>query len=222
MAPQPKHKRHRSSASSRASQSLHKTEVTINVYDLLPPSPLSTILWTLGASLHHSGVALSFPSAPHRPSIEYAYGGHSTPAKTGVYHTPPLATPPGATFRCSILHGICFLSPEEIEAVVQRVAGRFLGREYDLLSRNCNHFTSELCAELTGRKAPGWLNRAAGVGGRVPCVVPKEWISVPDAEEEELEDGEEEGEGQGGEREGMLEESRRRERRDFGVAGAAG
>lgn len=105
---------------------------------------------------------------------------------------------------------------------MQRVAGRFLGREYDLLSRNCNHFTSELCAELTGRKAPGWLNRAAGVGGRVPCVVPKEWISVPDAEEEELEDGEEEGEGQGGEREGMLEESRRRERRDFGVAGAAG
>lgn len=96
---------------------------------------------------------------------------------------------------------------------MQRVAARFMGREYDLLSKNCNHFTSELCLELTGRRAPGWLNRAAGVGVRMPCVVPKEWISVPEAEDDELvDDDEEEGEGRD-ERESMLSESRRRERR---------
>lgn len=161
-------------------------------------------------------MALSSPQ--NREGIEYAYGGHPHPNKTGVYHTPPLATPPGASFRCSILHGISFLPPAEIEAIVQRVAARFMGREYDLLSKNCNHFTSELCLELTGRRAPGWLNRAAGVGVRVPCVVPKEWISVPEAEDDELvdEDGEA-GEGEGrDEREGMLEESRRRERQGVG------
>jgi hypothetical protein len=246
---------------------VHKTEVTINVYDLLPvsgtacsvvnanitraggrarftnhkeikytwsritripkhhhrvyrrknvkktvltskqPSSLSTVLWTIGSSLHHSGVALS---VPNRDPIEYAYGGHPQPNKTGVYHTPPLATPPGATFRCSILHGISFLSPEEIDKIVQNTAAKFMGREYDLLSKNCNHFTSELCFELTGRRAPGWLNRAAGVGVRLPCVVPKEWVRVPEADDEELVD--EDGDG-GGEREGMLEESRRSERR---------
>lgn len=53
-----------------------------------------------------------------------------------------------------------------------------MGREYDLLGKNCNHFTSELCFELTGRRAPGWLNRAAGVGGRVPCVVPKGMLQL--------------------------------------------
>ena len=37
MAPS-RHKRGRSSASSRASTNVHKTEVTINVYDLLPVS----------------------------------------------------------------------------------------------------------------------------------------------------------------------------------------
>jgi hypothetical protein len=48
---------------------------------------------------------------------------------------------------------------------------------------------------------------------RVPCVVPKEWIGVPEAEDEELVDDEDvNGEN---EREGMLEESRRRERHDM-------
>ena len=90
-----------------------------------------------------------------------------------------------------------------------------MGREYDLLSKNCNHFTSELCFELTGRRAPGWLNRAAGVGVRLPCVVPKEWVRVPEADDEELVDEDEDGEGLGGggEMEGMLAESRRSERR---------
>ena len=123
---------------------------------------------------------------------------------------PPLATPPGASFRCSILHGISFLPPAEIDAIVQRTAAKFMGREYDLLSKNCNHFTSELCFELTGRRAPGWLNRAAGVGVKFPCVVPKEWIGVPEAEDEELVDED----GDGEENEGMLSESRRRERQD--------
>jgi hypothetical protein len=43
-------------------------------------------------------------------------------------------------------------------------------------------------------------------------VVPKEWIGVPEAEDEELVD--DDGEDGENEREGMLEESRRRERRD--------
>jgi hypothetical protein len=32
------------------------------------------------------------------------------------------------------------------------------GTAYDLLSRNCNHFTSEFCYRLTGRRAPGWIS----------------------------------------------------------------
>jgi len=39
MAPS-RHKRGRSSTSSRASTNVHKTEVTINVYDLLPVSEI--------------------------------------------------------------------------------------------------------------------------------------------------------------------------------------
>lgn len=46
---------------------------------------------------------------------------------------------------------------------------------------------------------------------KFPCVVPKEWIGVPEAEDEELVD--EDGDGEN-ESEGMLSESRRRERQD--------
>lgn len=55
-----------------------------------------------------------------------------------------------------------------------------MGTSYNLLTKNCNHFTSYLCEKLTGRCAPGWLNRAASIGVALPCVVPREWIAPPD------------------------------------------
>lgn len=55
-----------------------------------------------------------------------------------------------------------------------------MGTSYNLLTKNCNHFTSYLCEKLTGRSAPGWLNRAASIGVALPCVVPREWIAPPD------------------------------------------
>jgi hypothetical protein len=56
----------------------------------------------------------------------------------------------------------------------------FQGTSYNLLTKNCNHFTSYLCEKLTGRPAPTWINRAASIGVALPCVVPREWIEPPD------------------------------------------
>jgi hypothetical protein len=56
----------------------------------------------------------------------------------------------------------------------------FQGTSYNLLTKNCNHFTSYLCEKLTGRPAPAWINRAASIGVALPCVVPREWIAPPD------------------------------------------
>ena len=53
-----------------------------------------------------------------------------------------------------------------------------MGTSYNLLTKNCNHFTSYLCQKLTGRPAPSWLNRAASIGVALPCVVPREWIGM--------------------------------------------
>ncbi|KAK0729118.1 PPPDE putative peptidase domain-containing protein [Apiosordaria backusii] len=160
--------------SHRSTLSLQKTEITIHVYDLLPPGKLSNTLWYLGTSLLHSGVVLN--------QKEYAYGGHDRPGITGVYWTKPGTLPPGGTFRCEILHGFTLATPAEIDSIIKRASEEFLGSSYNLLTRNCNHFTSYLCEKLTGRPGPGWLNRAASIGVALPCVVPREWIEAPDFE----------------------------------------
>ncbi|TKA79375.1 hypothetical protein B0A55_02838 [Friedmanniomyces simplex] len=189
---------------SRQSQpSLDKTEITINVYDLLPPGRLSSLLWTFGGSLLHSGVVIG--------EREYAFGGHNRRGITGVYFTKPRFEPPGATFRCGILQGFTFRSQSEIDAIVKEVSEQFLGERYNLLTNNCNHFTSALCERLTGKNAPTWLNRAASVGLALPCMVPKEWTNPPDHDtaDGELLDEEEEDE-----QAAMLDFDRRRQQRE--------
>ncbi|KAK0383044.1 hypothetical protein NLU13_8960 [Sarocladium strictum] len=156
----------------RSTLSLQKTEITIHVYDLLPQGRLSSVLWAVGASLLHSGVVIN--------GREYAYGGHDRPGLTGVYWTKPKTDPPGGTFRSEILHGFTLASEEEINAVLHEASEEFLGTRYNLLTRNCNHFTSYLCQKLTGTPAPGWLNRAASIGVALPCMVPKDWVQPPE------------------------------------------
>ncbi|EME49325.1 hypothetical protein DOTSEDRAFT_143214 [Dothistroma septosporum NZE10] len=205
----PNRTRKASSITNRSSTAPQKTEVTVNVYDLLPPGRLSSFLWTVGGSLLHSGVVIR--------DREYAYGGHNRRGVTGVYFTKPLFEPPGGTFRADILQGFTFHTEREINDIIKQVSDEFLGPSYNLLTNNCNHFTSALCERLTSRPAPAWLNRAASIGLALPCVVPKEWISPPDhetADGELLEEDEYEDENAGmleSDRWRMREEERRRQ-----------
>ncbi|KAL6717802.1 hypothetical protein ACLMJK_003887 [Lecanora helva] len=190
-------------AGRRTPSNVQRTEVLINVYDLLPPGFLSTTLWTLGSSLLHTGVVI------RSLNREYAFGGHDRPHASGVYWTKPCTEPPGGTFRCELLQGVTFRSNTEIEGIIREVSGEFMGGSYNLLTNNCNHFTNEMCKRLVGRQAPGWLNRAASIGVALPCVVPRDWIAPP---EFETADGEllEEDEEDDDERTSMLRQEYRR------------
>jgi hypothetical protein len=141
----------------------------------------------MGSSLLHTGVVIN--------SREYAYGGHDRPNTTGVYWTPPRTIPPGGTFRTEILHGFTYATPAEIDSIVKSTSEDFPGTSYNLLTKNCNHFTQSICERLTGRRGPGWLNRAAQIGVALPCVVPRDWLEPPDfvtADGELLEEDDEE------------------------------
>ncbi|KAI9670605.1 MAG: hypothetical protein M1831_005825 [Alyxoria varia] len=173
----------------KKTSSLSRIRVMINVYDLLPPGKVSTVLWHVGGSLLHSGVVIE--------DKEYAYGGHDKRGVSGVYWTRPRQEPPGGTFKCEILHGFALISHNEIESVIREASHRFLGPSWNLLHNNCNHFCSYVCEQLTGRPAPAWLNRAAKVGVALPCLVPQSLLAPPDVETadgELIEDGEEEDE----------------------------
>lgn len=149
------------------------------------------MFWTMGVALLHSGVVIK--------GKEYAYGGHDHPNLTGVYWTQPKTEPPGGTFRTEILHGFTLASEEEIERAIRAASDEFQGASYNLLTKNCNHFTSYLCQKLTGTPGPAWLNRAASIGVALPCVVPKEWIEPPEYDTADgalLEDWDTEGQSQ--------------------------
>ena len=103
--------------------------------------------------------------------------------------------------------------------MIKEVSDQFLGTNYNLLTNNCNHFTSALCEKLTSKPAPAWLNRAASVGLALPCVVPREWVCPPDADTadgELLEEDEEDGEDAA-----MLGSDRRRRHREARRNGSA-
>ncbi|KAF2002787.1 DUF862-domain-containing protein [Amniculicola lignicola CBS 123094] len=200
---QPKAPR-KSSGNHRSTLSLQRTEVKIHVYDLLPPGKVSSVLWAIGSSLLHSGVVIG--------NKEYAYGGHDQRRLTGVYWTKPGQEPPGGTFRQELLHGFSFRPEEELKTIIHEASEQFQGTSYNLLTKNCNHFTSYLCEKLTSRPAPSWLNRAASIGVALPCVVPREWIAPPD---HDTADGELLDEDFEDERSSMLRHDERRRRRSL-------
>lgn len=111
----------------RNTLSMQRTEITINVYDLLPPGKISSILWAIGSSLLHSGVVIG--------DKEYAYGGHDRRDLTGVYWTKPGLEPPGGTFKQAILHGFSFRPAEELDAIIQEASHEFQGTSYNLLTK---------------------------------------------------------------------------------------
>jgi len=76
MPPRKHQKKPSRTRSHRSTLSLQKTEILINIYDLLPPGRMSSFLWHMGTSLLHSGVVIN--------GREYADGGHDRRGLTGV------------------------------------------------------------------------------------------------------------------------------------------
>ena len=112
-------------------------------------------------------------------NLEYAFGGHSAPGVSGVYSTKPNTLPSGAFFRSRVFQGVAFRSDREIARIIREVSTHFSGPSYNLLTNNCNHFSSYLCQQLTNTPAPSWMNRAARIGTWLPCLVPSEWKIAP-------------------------------------------
>ncbi|KAI7848469.1 PPPDE putative peptidase domain-containing protein [Circinella umbellata] len=132
------------------------------------------MIYNLG--IYHSGIEVG--------GREYCFGGHEYDNLTGVFAVEPKIGPPGVIFKQSISMGYTDLSEDEIGQTLQTISHEFGGTTYNLLTRNCNHFTDELCKRLTGKTPPGWINRAAKLGTMFPCVIPDEWIEPPEFESE--------------------------------------
>eukprot|EP00747_Dinoflagellata_sp_TGD_P178519 gnl/TRDRNA2_/TRDRNA2_27532_c0_seq1.p1 gnl/TRDRNA2_/TRDRNA2_27532_c0~~gnl/TRDRNA2_/TRDRNA2_27532_c0_seq1.p1 ORF type:complete len:364 (+),score=49.00 gnl/TRDRNA2_/TRDRNA2_27532_c0_seq1:102-1094(+) len=111
-------------------------------------------------AIYHSGVEVL--------DAEYVFGGGDT-SFSGVTAQRPRIPPPGSgwTFYQAVEIGPLRCNRDEALRVVTELRGRFPGNSYDLVSRNCNHFSEEMCQKLCGRSIPSWVNRLAGIGDAV-------------------------------------------------------
>lgn len=82
---------------------------------------------------------------------------------SGVFEVEPRHCP-GYVFRSSILLGGTDMSRSEICSFMELIADQYQGNTYNLIYKNCNHFTDEVSHCLTGHRIPGWVNRLARIG----------------------------------------------------------
>ncbi|GMI63967.1 hypothetical protein like AT5G47310 [Hibiscus trionum] len=132
----------------------------LNVYDL---TPINNFLYWLGLGVFHSGIEVH--------GVEYGFGVHEYPT-SGVFEVEPRSFP-GFIFRQSVLLGSTNMSRSEFRVFMEQLSDKYHGDTYHLIAKNCNHFTDDVCMQLTGKHIPGWVNRLARLGVFCNCLLPE-------------------------------------------------
>ena len=132
-----------------------------------------------------------YHSALQVGKYEFAYGGNAAVADSGIYINAPRRNS-SFIFKCSIpvcyepdvgervAPPVCELTKFEIFTVlIPRMGQRYRADQYDILTKNCNHFTDDLLKTLTAGRfsMPSWINRLANIGSIFHCVVPRRYLN---------------------------------------------
>ncbi|TVU28982.1 hypothetical protein EJB05_20523 [Eragrostis curvula] len=136
------------------------TPVVLNVYDL---TPANDYFYWLGFGVFHSGIEVH--------GTEYGFGAHDFPS-SGVFEVESKCCP-GFIYRRSVWLGTTDMSREEFRSFIEKLAVKYHGNTYHLITKNCNHFTDDVCKSLTGKPIPAWVNRLARVGSVFDCLLPE-------------------------------------------------
>eukprot|EP00995_Heteronema_vittatum_P013482 NODE_964_length_1122_cov_320.911463_g665_i0.p1 GENE.NODE_964_length_1122_cov_320.911463_g665_i0~~NODE_964_length_1122_cov_320.911463_g665_i0.p1 ORF type:complete len:247 (-),score=63.44 NODE_964_length_1122_cov_320.911463_g665_i0:242-982(-) len=126
------------------------TPIRLNVYNITEPGLLAAV----GLGLYHTGIEVF--------GREYSYGRTDEPA-CGIFWLPPRSAL--AEFSESVLLGHTAKTPQGIAAVIEELKYSWAGQDYNMLHKNCNHF-SEAFANRLGLVVPEHINRAARFGDR--------------------------------------------------------
>ena len=169
-------------------------KVYVNVYDIQRTCNQKGAD-VFGLGIYHSGVEIC--------GMEFAYGGNTTLRTTGVYENCPKehsAFHYKNTICIGELVAKDFFSdqpPEkryssisfnrDIYPILDRLMDEYRAYRYDILLKNCNHFTHDFITALfKGKKQiPNYLNRAAYLGSFFHCFVPEKYLTVTPAGREE-------------------------------------
>ncbi|KAL0913834.1 hypothetical protein M5K25_017324 [Dendrobium thyrsiflorum] len=137
-----------------------RTHLYLNVYDL---SPINNYLYWFGFGIFHSGIEVH--------GMEYGFGAHDYPT-SGVFEVEPRGCP-GFIYRRTVWLGTTSMPQDEFRSFIEQLSRKYHGDTYNLIAKNCNHFTNDVCMHLTGKPVPGWVNRLARLGSLCNCLLPE-------------------------------------------------
>ncbi|XP_020573988.1 deSI-like protein At4g17486 isoform X2 [Phalaenopsis equestris] len=139
-----------------------RAHLYLNVYDL---SPINNYLYWFGFGIFHSGIEVH--------GMEYGFGAHDYPT-SGVFEVEPRGCP-GFIYRRTVWLGTTDMPPDEFRSFIEQLSRKYHGNTYNLIAKNCNHFTNDVCMHLTGKPVPGWVNRLARIvsGSLCNCILPE-------------------------------------------------
>jgi hypothetical protein len=108
--------------------------------------------------VYHAGVEVD--------GNEWSYGYTDNDA-SGVSPCVPALNEWHKYYKCKEL-GPTPLSEAEVAHVIQDMLPKWQGRDYNLISHNCCHFSEELCRRLrVAEPVPTWVNKMARAGERL-------------------------------------------------------
>ncbi|KAF3531494.1 hypothetical protein DY000_02043717, partial [Brassica cretica] len=123
-------------------QEAHK--VTLNVYDLsrgLARQLSASLLGKVIEGVWHTGIVVY--------GNEYFFGG-------GIQHLPAGTTPYGAPLR-TVEMGETHVPKDVFEMYLEEISPRYTAESYNLLTHNCNNFSSEVSQFLVGKGIPDYI-----------------------------------------------------------------
>jgi len=131
-------------------------EVRINVYDVSLDFKVQTvngILCMLGSGAYHAAIEVY--------GLEWSFG--YTEEGTGVFRSAPRECQ-AHRYRSSEVLGKVQKSRNEVEELLRVMSREWKGNDYDLLRRNCCHFSDEFSQRLGAGPIPRWVLSAAKLG----------------------------------------------------------
>jgi hypothetical protein len=94
---------------------------------------------------------------------EYWFGMSNNKLSTGItWHAPKRNH--DHTFRETLSMGFTKYTPEEVVNIIEEMMPEWMGRSYNVLSKNCHSFSDELCRRLGVARLPQWVNTLANTG----------------------------------------------------------
>ncbi|CAJ1342015.1 unnamed protein product, partial [Effrenium voratum] len=110
----------------------------------------------------HSGVEVY--------GMEWSFGMTPDSWSTGVAANLP-GHHPDHRFRETLSMGCTNLSQGQVAEIIKEMTIEWKGRTYDVLTRNCHHFSDELCRKLGVAPLPSWVNQLAGTTASAADVI---------------------------------------------------